>query len=87
MTQHPGLKSVSQMQRHGAYFVRVSFTPTDAVWDNKYMAYTIPVDKLEFKYSNRDDDEEAVEAAKQSEPECLVIRRYNDGGIHYKMAK
>ena len=73
--------------KHGKYFVRVSYTPTDAVWDNKYMAYTIPMDKIALKYSNDRDYEAAVEAAKQSEPECLIIRRQNKNGIHYKMVK
>ena len=73
--------------KHGDYYVRVEFTPTDAIWDNKRMSYVIPADSLKLKYSDDSDCEEAVEAAKQTEPECLIIRRHHDNGIHYKMAK
>ena len=73
--------------KQGDYFVKVSFTPTDVIWDNKHMAYTIPVDKFELHYSRDSDYTDIVEAAKQAGPECLIIRRHLENGIHYKMAK
>lgn len=73
--------------KQGDYYVKVGFIPTDALWDNKYMAYTVPMDKVELTYSRDSDYADIIEAAKQAGPECLIIRRNITNDIHYKMAK
>lgn len=71
----------------GCEYVRVAFRPSEARWDNHLFAYIIDASTVGITYYNYDDDEvkekTLVEAAKETKPAYIIIKRSQEKGIHY----
>jgi hypothetical protein len=67
----------------GYSYVAVTFTPCDALWSNDLLSNVITPDKFRLEYETDDEDEKALaDAAKQSKPISLSIRRVVNR-VHY----
>lgn len=80
-------ENVWLMDKRGYDYVRVTFDPSAAQWNDKVYGNVIMPDDFRIDYYNFGEDEnyekELVEAAKKTKPAYLLIKREYGKDIHY----
>lgn len=75
--------------RRGYDYVRVSFDPADATWNERIGGNIITQDKLSIDFYDCDDDDreekKLIEASKSTKPSYILIKRELGQNIHYAL--
>lgn len=79
--------SVWLMDKRGYDYVRVTFDPSSAQWNDKVLGNIILPDEFRMDYYNCDDDDieekKLIEAAQKTKPAYILIKREYGKDIHY----